>query len=398
MTQSTAVVPAESPRKRQLVLVAGQLFQEHGFHKVSMADVAREVGLRGPALYRHFRSKQELLARVVLEQITVCVEVAERAAGLEGSPRARLDQMIDELGKLVLDRNEVMLWRWERRHLAADDQHRFREHARALEATTASLLRGVRPELSESDAELLSWAFLSTFAHTRSFRSRTDAANDRQRSLAVLSRMAGAVVAARITSSTEHAEPQEPRPFHPSGRRERVIEAATELFNDRGFVAVSIEDISAASDTAIATIYQYFESKSNLLYTILDRGIEGLNYLTVHLLWSVSAPEQAIDALVTNYVNLSLGPHGRLFRIFDEELVALTEQQQAELLRSQRGHTDEWVGALQRLRSPLPVLEARAMARTAAGVASDIAQTAKLLGRPSVRDDMVAILHAIVHS
>lgn len=41
------------------------------------------------------------------------------------------------------------------------------------------------------------------------------------------------------------------------------------------------------------------------------------------------------------------GPHRRMFRIFDEELTMVSEQQRAALVLSHRGHLDEWVGALQ---------------------------------------------------
>lgn len=386
----------DSPRKLQIVGTAARLFQEHGFHKVSMEDIAQAVGLRGPALYRHFRGKQQLLARVVLDQITVCLEVADRAAARAGTPQQRLDQFIDELGRLVLDRDEVMLWRWERRYLDEESQIEFRRRARRLEESTASVLRGVRPDLDGQQIELLSWAMLSTFAHTRGFRNGGDSANDRHRALNLLVQMAGSVVAGDLGRATPDEAPLPARHYLPTGRRERVLETATRLFNDRGFYEVSIEDIAAESDTAIATIYQYFESKSSLLYTILDRGVDGVNYLTAHLLAGVEDDEARVAALILNYVDLAMGPHGRLFRIFDEDLMALSEQQRSELLFTQRGHIDEWIGALQRLHPETTVFEARARARTATGIACDITQTSRLRGRPSTREALVSLLGSVV--
>jgi AcrR family transcriptional regulator len=376
--------------------MAASLFQERGFHQVSMDDIAQAVGLRGPALYRHFRSKQELLARVVLEQITICLDVAEAAVGQDGSPQQRFDRFVTDLARLALDRDEIMLWRRERRRLDEPAQFEFRQRARKLESCATAVLRGVRPDLDDSEIDLLSWALLSTFAHTQGFRRAADSAGGRQRGMGVLVQMATAVAYCDLSAARTNESFSPARTYAPLGRRERILETTTRLFDDRGFVEVSIEDIAAASDTAIATIYQYFENKSSLLYTILDRGIEGVNYVTTHLLAGVDSDDAVIDALIGNYIDLAMGPHRRMFGIFDEELMALPEQQRSALLLAHRGHIDEWVGALQRVRPTLSVFESRARARTATGVASDIAQTAHLRERPSTPGALTAILAAIV--
>ncbi len=396
MSQSSVVVRKDSPRKLQIVDQAGSLFQQRGFHQVSMDDIAQAVGLRGPALYRHFRSKQELLVRVVLDQITICLDVAEAAANGGGSPQQRFERFVGDLAGLALDRDEIMLWRRERRRLDEEAQVEFRRRARKLEACAAAVLRNVRTDLDEAQIELLSWALLSTFAHTQGFRRVTDTAAARQRRWGVLVQMATAVAFCDLSAVRVGGSPTPARNYVPLGRRERILETTTKMFDERGYVEVSIEDIAAASDTAIATIYQYFENKASLLYTLLDRGIEGVNYLTTHLLAGIDSEDAVVDALIGNYVDLAMGPHRRMFGIFDEELMALPEQQRAALLLAHRGHIEEWVGALARIRPELTVFEARARARTATGVASDIAQTAHLRERPSTPGALTAILSTIV--
>jgi AcrR family transcriptional regulator len=47
-------------RKAQLLAVARKVFGRHGFHEVSMDDVAREAGVTKPILYDHFASKEAL--------------------------------------------------------------------------------------------------------------------------------------------------------------------------------------------------------------------------------------------------------------------------------------------------------------------------------------------------
>src|SRR4030095_14605815 len=54
----------------QILQVASALFARHGFAGTSTRDIAREVGISQPALYKHFGSKQEIaraLADAVLD-------------------------------------------------------------------------------------------------------------------------------------------------------------------------------------------------------------------------------------------------------------------------------------------------------------------------------------------
>ncbi|MGE5595009.1 MAG: TetR/AcrR family transcriptional regulator, partial [Hyphomicrobiales bacterium] len=54
-------------RKRELIEVAGRLFAERGFHGTSMADIAREFGVRKATLYHWVESKESLLAQVLAD-------------------------------------------------------------------------------------------------------------------------------------------------------------------------------------------------------------------------------------------------------------------------------------------------------------------------------------------
>jgi AcrR family transcriptional regulator len=53
-------------RREQILEVAADLFAEHGFHGVSISDLGAACGFSGPALYKHFRSKQAILAEMLV--------------------------------------------------------------------------------------------------------------------------------------------------------------------------------------------------------------------------------------------------------------------------------------------------------------------------------------------
>ena len=58
-------------------------------------------------------------------------------------------------------------------------------------------------------------------------------------------------------------------------RRERVVDAASRLFGERGYVATTIEAIAREAAVAPATVYQAFGTKQAILARILDVTIAG---------------------------------------------------------------------------------------------------------------------------
>ncbi len=57
--------------------------------------------------------------------------------------------------------------------------------------------------------------------------------------------------------------------------RAAVVEAARELFLERGYTATTVEAISERSDTPQATVYRLFSSKLGILEALLDVSIGG---------------------------------------------------------------------------------------------------------------------------
>lgn len=50
-------------RREQILQTAAGLFAERGFHGVSVNDIGEACGISGPALYKHFAGKDDLLAQ-----------------------------------------------------------------------------------------------------------------------------------------------------------------------------------------------------------------------------------------------------------------------------------------------------------------------------------------------
>lgn len=68
-------------RREQILDIAADLFARRGFHGVSVAELGAACGISGPALYKHFPSKDAVLAEML-------VSISERLLA-EGTSRVR---------------------------------------------------------------------------------------------------------------------------------------------------------------------------------------------------------------------------------------------------------------------------------------------------------------------
>ncbi|WP_291413040.1 TetR/AcrR family transcriptional regulator [Actinophytocola sp.] len=67
-----------------------ELFAHNGFQATTMADIGAAVGIRGPSLYKHVASKQDLLAGIMLDTMTELREAHQVAVRGSTDPAVRL--------------------------------------------------------------------------------------------------------------------------------------------------------------------------------------------------------------------------------------------------------------------------------------------------------------------
>lgn len=377
--------PRRTKRRRQLLATAAERFQESGYQNVSMEEIAAAVGITGPALYRHFRSKHDLLFEALSAQLELVERVTSQVGDVDGDAETKLFWYIDALARLVIGVDEILLWKRERIHLTGDERLSFRERLRKLRSDVAGLITAWRPELTESEAQFLGWSLLSINSNLERYRSQLDAGE----LAGVLARMSRAVITSEFPKASDVATPVLSETERaPVGRRERVMRATAILFDQHGYHAVSMEEIAAASKTAIATVYELFASKSELLYAILDRGAQGTLFLTSHRLAYQADEVAALGTVVDTYLELVVGPHRRITHILEADFVYLRQDDQRLLRRIQAEYVEEWVAQVIRVRPQLSPGEARALAHTTIGLISETAQVAYLRARPNFANEL----------
>lgn len=63
----TARGRAKASRRQALLAAAARLFAERGFNGVSIEELGAAAGVSGPAVYKHFGGKQDMLAALLLD-------------------------------------------------------------------------------------------------------------------------------------------------------------------------------------------------------------------------------------------------------------------------------------------------------------------------------------------
>lgn len=91
------------PRRVQILDEAATLFARNGFHGVSINDIGGAVGISGPALYRHFRSKDAMLGEMLVGISERLLSEARRRTSAVSGADARMDALVDWHVEFALD-------------------------------------------------------------------------------------------------------------------------------------------------------------------------------------------------------------------------------------------------------------------------------------------------------
>lgn len=358
-------------RSRQLAHVAARRFHELGYHGVSLADVAAEAGVTGPAVYRHFRNKESLLAAAIASGL----DLVEGA--LMQADACPLPLVVDAVAQAGLRRPDMwVLLQRESRLLGPELQSTVAEQFSRIVDVFARRLRRERPELTAEDARLLVAAATSVLSIPST--TRTSLPEQRYRTELV----AGALTCLRADLSRTAGTPARTRPPRtaapavvPAGRREQLVETAVALFARRSFSGVSLDDIGADVGITGPSVLHHFSTKADILVTAFDRATGHL--ATLHQ----GGPTAGLGGLISGYVDYAL-THRELLSVYVSESLHLPEQAFDELRASVRTELAAWAGILLAADPTLEDAVARVRVRAALAVINDLVRRSYVTSRP----------------
>lgn len=140
-------------RRDEILDAAAGLFAQHGFRGVGIDEIGAAVGISGPALYRHFASKDAMLREMLVRISERLLSEGGRRAKQSGGPAATLDALISwhvdfALGHPAL----ITVHDRELGTLGEADARHIRHVQRLYVEIWVEVLRRLRPDLDPAVA------------------------------------------------------------------------------------------------------------------------------------------------------------------------------------------------------------------------------------------------------
>jgi AcrR family transcriptional regulator len=136
-------------RRDQILAAAAKLFARHGYHGVGIDDIGAAVGISGPALYRHFRSKDAMLSEMLTSISDVLLAGGQDRENV-GDPlldliRFHVEFALENPALIVVQERNLA-------NLTEPDRKRVRAQQRRYVEVWVKAIRTVAPQLDEAGA------------------------------------------------------------------------------------------------------------------------------------------------------------------------------------------------------------------------------------------------------
>lgn len=177
----------KADRRRQLLDAGARLIADRGFLGVRLDDLGAAVGISGPAVYRHFPSKEALLTELLLGISQRLLDGGKRVVADTASPEAALAGLVDFHLDFALGEPELI--RIQDRDLdnvPASARRDLRRMQRQYVEIWVSVLRELHPGLAEEAARVQAHAAFGLINSTPHSATSATAARTRP----ILRRMA----------------------------------------------------------------------------------------------------------------------------------------------------------------------------------------------------------------
>ncbi|EFK09327.1 transcriptional regulator, TetR family [delta proteobacterium NaphS2] len=260
-------------RKEKIIRSAQESFSEKGFTRCSLAEIAKKAGVTDPIIYHYFKNKEELLFSALSEKlIDVTRELELHLEGI-ADPVSRLRKMIwyhlyvNDLSpnKIRILKNLLLECRANQNFYSSAAFKKLRHYTKHM---IEILKLGVDKHVFSSDLNLILVRDL-IFGLLDQEGLSCFASHEIDRSLPDFEHIMDLILAMIMTKGISGGS----FPCDEEDKGSRIIQAAEELFADKGFDATTLSEIALRAKVAEGTIYIYFDNKKDLLFSITKKRL-----------------------------------------------------------------------------------------------------------------------------
>src|SRR5216683_6953130 len=123
------------------------------------------------------------------------------------------------------------------------------------------------------------------------------------------------------------------------GRAAEVYRTAAEIILEKGYNATSVSDIAQALGITKAGLYHYIHGKTQLLFDIMQYGLNELDREVAQPAMKIKDPEARLRFMIEMHARIVTRGHGAVTILVDEAR-ALTPAQNRKITRRKRDYVD----------------------------------------------------------
>lgn len=321
-------------------------------------DIGAQVGLSGPALYRYFDSKQTLLAEIITDHL-------ERLSRAFEDTDAPVETLVTTS---LREPNAMFVTIRYAGTLDGEQQTRVDAARARLGPQWDPLLPSLIGEVQPSDDALRARATSGVLIHLALTRSG---------SRVLRSGLARECVTELITfepGGVGHAHRptvDAPALLSPLDRREAILAVSIPLFCDRGYTAVSLNDIGEPLGISGSAVARQFGSKEDLLAAAIRRGSEQISAGVAVALRRSATAADAVRAMLESYVSLAVD-FPELVVVQNIEPHALSERYRSERRKRHRIYVAELARVIGIAEPTLPEIVSKLRAGATFGALNEV--------------------------
>ena len=118
-----------------------------------------------------------------------------------------------------------------------------------------------------------------------------------------------------------------------------IYQTAAQIFFTKGYNSTSLNDIADTLNITKAGLYYYVESKQDLLYRIINLGLDSVQTKVLEPAREIVDAEQRLRFIIYNHAKLSAGGNHAVI-IISHEVNELNFSQREETLKRRRNYFD----------------------------------------------------------
>ena len=280
-------------REQQILDVASRHLNTMGVSVEWFGEIAAELGLTRPAIYKYFADREDLLFRCyadACDMMSARLDAAIRSTSSSAEALSAFLSSTDDAANEPAVLSEMMALPLDKREVIWGRQQAIVQRIAGL-IETGVAAKTFRPV----DASIVSHAILGLVSWAPIYRRWAPAANLELVAIGsseVLFHGLAANKAARVRKLDPLAPLAPPhadifnRNAVDAAKREGILIAASLLFNQRGIGATRMEDVSAAVGLSKRAIYHHIGQKQDLIDACVERAY-------AHFLGVMAAGEQS---------------------------------------------------------------------------------------------------------